>query len=164
MKGLKKSLAGGSSSEGLKRVYVSVPRCGRVLFKKSFLKSTFSSSVFLRKKYILFAQEYGQLSDCELEAARRVLRRLLSRKRDRVQNCVSASTPLTRKPAQSRMGRGKGSFSGLYVCNVCPGQRLFEIETHKSTPVAFLRFVSERAVRKLSISVKHGYLKSLLSF
>lgn len=72
--------------------------------------------------YALLATAYGRLVRDQLEAARKAVRRRL-RRLGVLRLMVFPTLPLTRKPLQSRMGRGKGRLSGQF-CWVRPGQPL----------------------------------------
>jgi len=76
--------------------------------------------------YGLQAVERGWLTAREIEAARVALTRYLKRG-GRVWVRVFPDKPLTKKPAETRMGKGKGSPEGWVAC-VRPGRILFEME------------------------------------
>jgi large subunit ribosomal protein L16 len=67
----------------------------------------------------------GALTAAELEAARVAINRHLKR-RGKVWMRVFPHKPVTRKPAETRMGRGKGGVE-FYVAVIKPGAILFEI-------------------------------------
>ncbi len=68
----------------------------------------------------------GWLSAREIEAARIALTRFLKRG-GKVWIRVFPDKPLTKKPAETRMGKGKGAPE-LWVAVVKPGKVLFEME------------------------------------
>ncbi len=74
----------------------------------------------------LQATERGWVSARELEAARVALTRHIKRG-GRVWVRVFPDKPLTKKPAETRMGKGKGSPE-KWVAVVKPGRMLFEME------------------------------------
>lgn len=74
----------------------------------------------------LQAVERGWLSAREIEAARVALTRHIKRG-GRVWIRVFPDKPLTKKPAETRMGKGKGSPE-LWVAVVKPGRVIFEME------------------------------------
>lgn len=74
----------------------------------------------------LQATERGWVSARELEAARIALTRHIKRG-GRVWVRVFPDKPLTKKPAETRMGKGKGSPE-KWVAVVKPGRILFEME------------------------------------
>src|SRR5713101_7757 len=76
--------------------------------------------------YGLQAVERGWLTAREIEAARVALTRYIKRG-GRVWIRVFPDKPLTKKPAETRMGKGKGSPE-IWVAVVKPGRMLFEME------------------------------------
>src|SRR5215467_9617029 len=76
--------------------------------------------------YGLQATERGWMTARELEAARVALTRYIKRG-GRVWIRVFPDKPLTKKPAETRMGKGKGSPE-VWVAVVKPGRMLFEME------------------------------------
>lgn len=69
--------------------------------------------------------ELGNLSYRQLEAARRAMSRHV-KKVGKIWIRVAPVKPITRKPAEVRMGNGKGSVE-FYVAQVRPGTVIFEI-------------------------------------
>jgi len=68
----------------------------------------------------------GFLTSRQIEASRRAMTRYV--KRDgKIWIRVFPDKPLTSKPAETRMGKGKGSVDH-WVCPVKPGRIIFEIE------------------------------------
>ncbi len=63
---------------------------------------------------------------------------------------VFPDVPVTKKPAEVRMGSGKGSVE-YWVCRVKPGRILFEID---GVPEQVARDAFERASAKLPIKTK----------
>ena len=74
--------------------------------------------------YALKAAEAGVVTEKQLEAARRVISRLTKR-RCRVWLLTPANKPITAKPNEVRMGKGKGAVN-QYVRYVKSGEILFE--------------------------------------
>ena len=74
----------------------------------------------------LKALERGWLTARQLEAARIALTRHIKRG-GRVWIRVFPDKPLTKKPAETRMGTGKGSPE-LWVAVIKPGRMIFEME------------------------------------
>jgi large subunit ribosomal protein L16 len=70
--------------------------------------------------------ERGWLTAREIEAARVALTRAIKRG-GRVWTRVFPDKPLTTKPAETRMGKGKGAPE-VWVAVVKPGRMLFEME------------------------------------
>lgn len=76
--------------------------------------------------YGLKATEPERVTARQIEAARRAIVRYL-RKSGRVWIRIFPDVPVTKKPAEVRMGSGKGNPE-LWVCRVKPGRILFELE------------------------------------
>ncbi|MBI4525129.1 MAG: 50S ribosomal protein L16 [Deltaproteobacteria bacterium] len=76
--------------------------------------------------YGLRAMDRGWVSAREIEAARVALTRYLKRG-GKVWIRIFPDKPLTKKPAETRMGKGKGSPE-MWVAVVKPGRILFEME------------------------------------
>ena len=74
----------------------------------------------------LQATSRGWLSAREIEAARVALTRHIKRG-GRVWVRIFPDKPLTKKPAETRMGKGKGAPE-MWVAVIKPGRRLFEME------------------------------------
>jgi len=96
--------------------------------------------------YALQATERGWMTARELEAARVALTRHIKRG-GRVWIRVFPDKPLTKKPAETRMGKGKGSPE-LWVAVIKPGRVLFEME---GVPIEVAREAFRLAAHKLSI-------------
>jgi large subunit ribosomal protein L16 len=77
-------------------------------------------------EYGLKAMEVGWVSARQIEAARVALTRHLKRG-GKVWIRVFPDKPVTKKPAETRMGKGKGAPE-LWVAVVKPGRVMFEIE------------------------------------
>ena len=74
----------------------------------------------------LKATERGRLTARQIEAARRAISRHIKRG-GRVWIRVFPDKPLSKKPAETRMGKGKGAPEG-WVAVVKPGRILYEME------------------------------------
>src|SRR5512140_3900964 len=77
-------------------------------------------------EYGLRAIARGRLTARQIEAARRALPRHIKRG-GRVWIRIFPDKPLTKKPAETRMGKGKGSPE-VWVAVIKPGRMLFEME------------------------------------
>src|SRR5436309_15594968 len=76
--------------------------------------------------YGLQAVERGWLTAREIEAARVALTRHIKRG-GRVWVRIFPDKPLTKKPAETRMGKGKGAPE-VWVAVIKPGRMIFEME------------------------------------
>jgi large subunit ribosomal protein L16 len=74
----------------------------------------------------LQALECGWLSSRQIEAGRRAMTRYIKRGGN-IWIRAFPDKPITRKPAETRMGSGKGSPEG-WVCVVRPGMVLYEMQ------------------------------------
>jgi len=97
----------------------------------------------------LKAQEPERITARQIEAARRVVTRFIKRQ-GKLWIRIFPDVPVTAKPAEVRMGKGKGAVD-RYVCRVKPGRMLFELDgvTEEVAKEAF-----EKAAAKLPIKVK----------
>lgn len=75
--------------------------------------------------YGLKAKTGGWLTSRQIEAARRALTRF-TQKGGRIWIRVFPDKPVTKKPAETRMGGGKGDVVD-YVARILPGRILFEM-------------------------------------
>ena len=76
--------------------------------------------------YGLKALEPDRVTARQIEAARRAITRAM-RRTGRVWIRVFPDVPVSAKPAEVRMGSGKGSPE-FWVCRVAPGRIMFEID------------------------------------
>lgn len=97
----------------------------------------------------LQAQEEGHLTARQLEAGRIAISRTIKRG-GKVWVRVFPDLPITKKPAETRMGSGKGNPE-FWVARVLPGRILFEMNgvTKEQAQEAFLR-----AAHKLPFKTK----------
>ena len=76
--------------------------------------------------FALKSMEFSRLTSRQIESARIALTRNMKRE-GKVWIRVFPDKPITSKPAEVRMGKGKGAVEH-YVCEVQPGRILFEID------------------------------------
>jgi large subunit ribosomal protein L16 len=76
--------------------------------------------------YGLKAMEPNRVTAREIEAARRAITRQMKRQ-GRVWIRIFPDVPVTSKPTEVRMGKGKGSVD-FWVARVKPGRVMFEID------------------------------------
>jgi len=102
----------------------------RVKFRKRFKGRT--KGLATRGNEVSFGQyglkaiEPGWVSNQQIEAARVALTRHIKRG-GKVWIRIFPDKPITKKPAETRMGKGKGSPEG-WVAVVKPGRVMFELE------------------------------------
>ena len=99
--------------------------------------------------YGLKAMEPERVTARQIEAARRAISRHVKRV-GRLWIRVFPDVPVTKKPAEVRMGSGKGSVE-FWAARVEPGRILFEID---GVSKADARMAFERAAAKLSVKTK----------
>jgi len=100
-------------------------------------------------QYGLKALEPERVTSRQIEAARRAVSRHVKRV-GRLWIRIFPDVPVTAKPAEVRMGKGKGSVE-FWVCRVKPGRIMFEID---GVPEALAREAFELAAAKLPIKTK----------
>ena len=98
-------------------------------FKKQF-KGTLKGKTFKGQKIIfgnfaLKSLENARITSKQIESARKVLTRKMKRL-GKLWIRIFPDTPITQKPTETRMGKGKGSVS-FWVAKIKKGQILFEI-------------------------------------
>jgi large subunit ribosomal protein L16 len=97
----------------------------------------------------LQALECAWITDRQIEAARRAITRYVKRG-GKVWIRIFPDKPITAKPAETRMGKGKGSPEG-WVAVVKPGRILYEME---GVPEADAKEAMRLASSKLPIATK----------
>jgi len=91
----------------------------------------------------------GRLTARQIEAARRAMTRHMKRA-GRVWIRVFPDVPVSKKPTEVRMGKGKGAPE-LWVCRVKPGRIMFEIG---GVPVGLAKEALALAAAKLPIKTR----------
>ncbi|MEZ5690581.1 MAG: 50S ribosomal protein L16 [Rickettsiales bacterium] len=100
-------------------------------------------------EYGLKAMQPERITARQIEAARRTISRHVKRV-GRMWIRIFPDVPVTSKPAEVRMGKGKGSVE-YWAARVAPGRILFEVE---GVPENVAREAFERASAKLPIKTK----------
>ena len=99
--------------------------------------------------YGLMTLDPGWISNRQIEAARVALTREMKRG-GKVWIRLFPDKPITKKPAETRMGKGKGNPEG-WVAVVKPGRVMFEVE---GVEPALAKLALERAAAKLPVRTK----------
>jgi len=99
--------------------------------------------------YGLKASDPGRITARQIEAARRAITRHI-RRAGRVWIRVFPDVPVSHKPAEVRMGSGKGSPE-FWICRVKPGRIMFEID---GVSVEIAREALALAAAKLSVKTR----------
>jgi large subunit ribosomal protein L16 len=100
-------------------------------------------------EYGLQTTEPGWISNRQIEAARIAMTRHIKRG-GKVWIRIFHDKPITSKPAETRMGKGKGNPEG-WVAVVKPGRVMFEME---GVPLAVARRAMELASAKLPVKTR----------
>jgi large subunit ribosomal protein L16 len=100
-------------------------------------------------EYGLQAQEPAWISNRQIESARVAMTRHIKRG-GKVWIRIFPDKPITQKPAETRMGKGKGNPEG-WVAVVKPGRIMFELE---GVPEDVARRAMELASAKLPIKTR----------
>ncbi|MBI4737773.1 MAG: 50S ribosomal protein L16 [candidate division NC10 bacterium] len=100
-------------------------------------------------QYGLKSLEAAWLTNRQIEAARRAMTRYVKRG-GKVWIRIFPDKPITRKPAETRMGKGKGAPEG-WVAVVKPGRILYEME---GIPEAEAKEAMRLAAMKLPIATR----------
>jgi large subunit ribosomal protein L16 len=93
--------------------------------------------------------EEAWISARQIEAARQAVTRHLKRQ-GKVWIKIFPDKPITKKPAEVRMGKGKGDIY-QYVARVSPGRILFEVE---GVPMPLAKEALRLAAQKLPVKTK----------
>jgi len=106
----------------------------------------------------LYAVRHGHLGWRRLETGRRRLTRQL--RRSRVKVVVRLNQPLTAKPRQARMGKGKGKFRG-WVGYARPGTQIYDLgptgpRSWRQHPAAATRLGGAFPLRRLNRRLPFG--------
>jgi large subunit ribosomal protein L16 len=100
--------------------------------------------------------EYSRITSRQIEAARVALTRNMKRE-GKVWIRIFPDKPITAKPAEVRMGKGKGAVDH-YVCEVQPGRVLFEVEgVSKELAYESLRKAAQKLPIVCKMVTRHDY-------
>ncbi len=93
--------------------------------------------------------EYNWISSRQIEAARQAVTRYMKRE-GQIWIRIFPDKPITKKPAEVRMGKGKGTPEG-FVAPVTPGRILFECD---GVPYEVAKEALRLAAQKLPVTTK----------
>ena len=102
-------------------------------------------------EYGLQAQDAAFITSNQIEAARVAMTRYIKRG-GKVWIKIFPDKPITKKPAETRMGKGKGAVE-YWVAVVKPGRVMFEIA---GVPEDLAKEALRLAANKLSVKCKFG--------
>ena len=107
-------------------------------------------------EYALQATTRGRLTARQIEAARVAMTRFIKRG-GKVWLRVFPDKPLVKKPAETRMGHGKGPVEA-YVVNIQPARILFEMEgVEESVAREAFRLASFKLPVRTKFIRRHGF-------
>jgi large subunit ribosomal protein L16 len=125
----------------------------RIKFRKQFKGKmrgiSYRGSTIAFGEYALASTEPGWVSNRQIEASRVAISRAMKRG-GKMWIRVFPDKPITKKPAETRMGSGKGNPEG-WVAVVKPARILFEIE---GVPEATAREAFALAAAKLPVKTR----------
>ncbi len=105
-------------------------------------------------QYGLKADATERLTSRQIEAARRAMTRYI-RRGGKIWIRIFPDVPITRKPAEVRMGSGKGSVDH-YAVRIKPGRMLFEMEGVKEeTAREAMRLAAMKLPIKTRFVIRH---------
>ena len=121
-------------------------------FKGTLKGQTTRGSQIIYGKYALKSLEEKRITSKQIEATRRAIVRKMKRL-GYLWIRIFPDTPVTSKPNENRMGKGKGAVS-FWVAKIKRGQILFEISgiSHENAQKVF-----QSGTTKLPISTKFIY-------
>lgn len=123
-------------------------------FKGKLIGKTSKGFKIIFGKYAIKAQNEIRLTARQIEAARRIIIRKMKRL-GFLWIRIFPDTPITSKPTENRMGKGKGSVS-FWVAKIKKGQILFEIS---GISLENAKKVLKAGSNKLPVKTKFIYKK-----
>lgn len=93
--------------------------------KRRLRKLEFKANTLRFGEFGLKSEAAGLITARQIEAARRAITRKIKRK-GKIWICIFPDLPITAKPTESRMGKGKGSVA-YWAARVRGGTTLFEV-------------------------------------
>jgi len=113
-------------------------------------------------EFALKAMECGWVTDRQIEAARVAMTRSIKRG-GKVWIRLFPDKPITKKPAETRMGKGKGA-PDHWVCVVRPGRILFEMEgVNPEMAKEAMRLAAHKLPLKTSFVQRHDVQATVAS-
>ncbi|WP_339045587.1 50S ribosomal protein L16 [Candidatus Mesenet endosymbiont of Agriotes lineatus] len=131
-----------------------IPR--KAKYKKAFKGrvkgNTKGGSDLVFGDYGLKAVGVARINSNQIEAARRTIVKVLrsNNKKFKLWIRIFPNIPVSKKPADVRMGKGKGSVE-FWVFRVSPGRILFEVS---NVPIDLVKIAFDKASSKLPIGCK----------
>ncbi|XZR52694.1 MAG: 50S ribosomal protein L16 [Enterobacteriaceae bacterium] len=100
--------------------------------------------------------EHGRITSKQIESARRSINRTI-KKQGKIWICIFPDKPITKKPLEVRMGKGKGNVE-FWVSLIKPGKIIYELNgvTEKLARKAF-NHASNKLPVKTIFSIKRQF-------
>lgn len=119
-------------------------------YQKGSLGGIKQNTTYLKfGKYGIKSLETARIPSKTIETIRRVMTRKFKRS-GQIWIRIFPDIPITSKPAEVRMGKGKGSIS-FWICRIKKGQILFEMD---KIPYALAKQAAFLAFHKLPVQAK----------
>ncbi len=99
--------------------------------------------------FAIKSEETAWITGRQLEAARQAVSRHMKRE-GQIWIRIFPDKPITKKPAEVRMGKGKGAPEG-FVAPITPGRIIMEID---GVPITIAKEALQRAAQKLPVLTK----------
>jgi large subunit ribosomal protein L16 len=126
--------------------------------KGKLQSSTVKGSTVSFGAYALKAITGGRVTNRQIEAARIAMTRFMKRE-GQVWIRIFPDKPITRKPQEVRMGKGKGSLDH-YVAMIQPGRIMFEIDgVSEETAKEALRLAAQKLPVLTKLTVRADMVK-----
>ncbi len=121
-------------------------------------KQTIKGSTVCFGAYALKSLDAGRITNRQIESARIAMTRHMKRE-GQVWIRIFPDRPITRKPLEVRMGKGKGALDH-YVAMVEPGRIMFEIDgVDKEVAVEALRLAAQKLPVLTKVTVRPDMIK-----
>lgn len=109
--------------------------------------------------YGLKATTQGRITSRQIESARIAMTRYMKRE-GKVWIRIFPDKPITSKPAEVRMGKGKGALDH-WVCQVKPGRIMFELDgVPEDVALEALRLAAQKLPVMTKISVRPDFVQN----
>jgi large subunit ribosomal protein L16 len=109
--------------------------------KKTGIRSDFSIESI--GNYALKSLEFGRITSHEIEASKKFIKKIV-KKKGKLYVRVYPYLPLTKKPGETRMGKGKGSRVSSWVSPIYAGKILFELKATRNLAMKVFAKVREK--------------------
>ncbi len=114
-------------------------------------------------KYALKAVTRGHISSKQIESARRVITRNI-KKQGSLWIRIFPDKPITKKPLEVRMGKGKGDVE-YWVAVIKPGKILYELDgVDENTAKKAFKLASAKLSIKTNFVIKKNILCLIINF